>query len=515
MGSVSGSRALVGVAVELALFGVVAVLVRDQPLALFAVVAGATVAAGLTLAYPRRADQAERSLRDLQLQHRRLEAGVDALEHQARYDALTGLPNRALLNDRLQGLLGEAARGERTVGLLLLDLDRFKDINDTLGHHFGDLLLQGAAGRLAAALRPEDTLARLGGDEFAVLLPGAGQVEAVAAARDLLQALHEPIAIHGHELSADVSIGIAVAPEHGDDPSTLLRRADIAMYLAKQARKGCAVYAPGHDRHSVEGLRLSLDLRRAIVDGELVLHYQPKLDLGAGRVRGVEALARWQHPTLGLVPPDRFIGLAEQAGLIRDLTSWVLRTAVAQCAAWRASGVDVGVAVNLSARCLLDEGLPQEVAAVLAEHGVPPARLVLEVTESALMADPEQAMRVTQALRDAGTAIAIDDFGTGHSSLAYLSQLPAEQLKIDRSFVLAMMGSERDAVIVRSAISLAHDLGLRVVAEGVEDAATLAQLARLGCDEAQGYHLTRPIPASELTDWLAASVWRDAGAEAA
>jgi predicted signal transduction protein with EAL and GGDEF domain len=348
-----------------------------------------------------------------------------------------------------------------------------------------------------------------------VLLPGADQAEAVAAARGLLQALHEPIAIHGHELSADVSIGIAVAPEHGDDPATLLRRADIAMYLAKQARKGCAVYAPGHDRHSVEGLRLSLDLRRAIVDGELVLHYQPKLDLGAGRVRAVEALVRWQHPTLGLVPPDRFIGLAEQTGLIRDLTSWVLRTAVAQCAAWRASGVEVGVAVNLSARCLLDEGLPQEVAAVLAEHDVPAARLVLEVTESALMADPEQAMRVTRALRDAGTAIAIDDFGTGHSSLAYLSQLPAEQLKIDRSFVLAMMGSERDAVIVRSAISLAHDLGLRVVAEGVEDAATLAQLARLGCDEAQGYHLTRPIPAVELADWLACSSWRDVEPEAA
>jgi diguanylate cyclase (GGDEF)-like protein len=503
------------VAIEVDLFGVVAILVRDEPIALIAPDPSATIAVGLSLADGRGADQAWRSLRDLQLRHRQLAAGVDALEHQARYDALTGLPNRALLNDRLQALLAEAQEGAAPVGLLLLDLDRFKDINDTLGHHFGDLLLQGASVRLAAALRPEDTLARLGGDEFAVLLPGAGQAEAVAAARSLLQALHEPIAIHGHELSADVSIGIAVAPEHGDDPATLLRRADIAMYLAKQARKGCAVYAPGHDRHSVEGLRLSLDLRRAIVDGELILHYQPKLDLAADRVRAVEALVRWQHPTLGLVPPDRFIGLAEQTGLIRDLTSWVLRNAVAQCAAWRADGLDVGVAINLSARCLLDEGLPQEVAAVLAEHRVPPACLVLEVTESALMADPEQAMRVTRALRDAGTAIAIDDFGTGHSSLAYLSQLPAEQLKIDRSFVLAMMGSERDAVIVRSAISLAHDLGLRVVAEGVEDAATLAQLARLGCDEAQGYHLTPPLPPCELAAWLTGSPRGDAGAAAA
>jgi diguanylate cyclase (GGDEF)-like protein/PAS domain S-box-containing protein len=425
----------------------------------------------------------------------------EALEHQAMHDGLTGLPNRLVLQDRLTQAIRMADRDGRPFALLVIDLDHFKDVNDSLGHLAGDQLLQEVAWRLRQTLRNSDTVARLGGDEFAVVLPDADVSAATLSAEKVVEALGASLVLEGHEVAVGASVGIVVYPENGSDSDTLLRRADVAMYVAKQTRGGYVLYSSDQDHSSTERLTLVGALRRAIADGELILHYQPKVDLRSGEVAGVEALVRWQHPHQGLIPPDRFIPLAEQTGLIRPLTRWVLNSALRQTRAWHDDGLMLTVAVNLSAHDLQDADLPRHVSELLDRWSLGAEWLKLELTESALMADPTQALQVLTALCELGVRIAIDDFGTGYSSLGYLKRLPAHELKIDRTFVADMAETERDHVIVRSTIDLGHNLGLAAVAEGVEDQRTLDLLSGLGCDLAQGFFLSRPLPADKVADW--------------
>jgi diguanylate cyclase (GGDEF)-like protein len=434
---------------------------------------------------------------------RRLERQAALTRHLALHDALTGLPNRVLLRDRGERAIAAARRGGGSVGLLLIDLDRFKDINDTLGHHQGDALLRAVAVRLASVLRASDSVARLGGDEFAVLLPDLLEPgAATAVAEKLLAALHQPFVVDELALEVDASIGIAVSADHQADVDTLLQRADVAMYVAKETHAGATQYAAELDVNSPRRLALLADLRRAIAQRTLAVHYQPKVDLASGKVRGVEALVRWNHPQLGAISPGEFIPLAEGTALIHPLTTFVLETALRQQREWQTHGYDLSVAVNLSARSLLDVDFPERVSALLSLHCVQPANLILEITESTLMTDPARAQRVLRALDILGVRISIDDFGTGYSSLARLKELPVHELKIDRAFVTSMRTIHSDAVIVRSTIDLARNLGLAVVAEGVEDRSVLNELSDLGCDTAQGYYLSRPVPPAELLDWL-------------
>ena len=431
-----------------------------------------------------------------------------ASEHAALHDAVTELPNRILLYDRLQQAILAADRDNSAAAVVVIDLARFRTVNETLGHHSGDLLLAQVGQRLAGILRASDSVARLGGDEFALVLRSLSEPDAAVTVADkALTALAEPITLQGLELEMEASAGIALYPEHESDPERLVQCAETAMEAAKRDHAGVEVYDPEADRGSAGRLTLLGELRKAICDGSLILHYQPQVDVRSGRVTSVEALVRWNHAERGLVPPADFVPLAEGSGLIRPLTLEVLRQAVAQCAAWRASGLDLRVAVNLSARNLLDVALPEEVAALLAEHDVPPRCLELEVTESTLMSDPLRACGVMQRLSDMGIALAIDDFGTGYSSLALLRQLPVDTLKIDRGFVMQMDTQDDDAMIVRSTIGLAHSLGLRTVAEGVETESVLEDLRALGCDMLQGYHLSRPLPCAELEAWLAKCRW--------
>ena len=427
-----------------------------------------------------------------------------ALTRQAFTDQLTGLPNRALLHDRTQQAIRLAGRQGLTAALLLLDLDRFKEVNDTLGHHHGDLLLQQVAERLHATLRDSDTVARLGGDEFAVLLPQIANVQEATAVVDKLSAVIEaPFTVDGLTLDVDASIGVAAYPDHGTDANQLLQRADVAMYAAKATHAGYTVYDPTLDQHNPRRLGLLGQLRRALAAGELVVHYQPKADVPSGRILGVEALVRWQHPEHGLLGPGEFVPLAETTGLIRPLTSYVLDAALRQCRAWLDAGHQLSVAVNLSTRCLLDLTLPDQITQLLEDTAIAPDRLLLEITESAIMTDPTRALEILNRLHTLGVQLAIDDFGTGYSSMAYLKSLPVDELKVDRSFVKHLRDNQNDAVIVRSTVDLGHNLGLRVVAEGVEDQATLKELATLGCDTVQGYFVARPMPAAELAAWLA------------
>jgi diguanylate cyclase (GGDEF)-like protein len=432
------------------------------------------------------------------------------LIRQALHDPLTGLPNRELFADRVGQAIRTADREMRPAALLLLDLDRFKDVNDTLGHHHGDQLLVEVGQRLFGALREADTVARLGGDEFAALLPGATAEGAGAVADKLRAALQQPLSIDGVALDLDASVGIAVYPEHGNDAAELLQHADVAMYVAKQAHLRFLVYDPAVDQHSPRRLALLGGLRRALERDELVLHYQPKADLRSGEIRSVEALVRWQHPDQGLLGPGEFIPLAERTGLIHPLTHWVLDAALDQAAQWQRAGLLLSVAVNISTRCLLDPDFPDLVTGQLATWQVPPDRLVLEITESAVMADPARALEVLGRLHSLGVGLAVDDFGTGYSSMAYLKELPVDELKIDRSFVSQMATSPSDAVIVRSTIDLGHNLGLRVVAEGVETQHAWQDLTALGCDIAQGYYLGRPMPAADLEQQLRQTVDADA-----
>ena len=425
-----------------------------------------------------------------------------ALAHQAMHDLLTGMPNRVLLHDRLRQAIRAAERDGTSVALLIMDLDRFKEVNDTFGHHYGDLLLRQVGERLQSALRAGDTLARLGGDEFALLLPGSDESSAITVVRRLQQVLDEPLAIDGQLFTIGASLGVAVSPEHAADADTLLQRADVAMYVAKRSGSGYAVYTAEEDQHSPDRLALASELRLAIQQDQLLLHFQPKVDLVDGRVIGVEALVRWRHPRRGLVPPDQFIPLAEQSGLIHPLSQWVLAAAARQYHTWRSAGVELPIAVNLSMRNLHDPRLSQTITELLDTWRLPPGALSIEITESSLMADPDRALAVLGGLRQLGLTIAIDDFGTGYSSLAYLKRLPVAELKIDRSFVGEMATDPNDLAIVRSTVELAHNLGLRVVAEGVEDDTSEELLADLGCDQAQGYFISRPLPAAEFSAWL-------------
>ena len=451
------------------------------------------------------------SVRDITLR-KRAEA---ALEHQALHDSLTDLPNRVLLHDRLQQAIRAAERTRSSVALLVMDLDRFKEVNDTFGHHTGDLLLEQLGERLGSVLRSSDTIARLGGDEFAVLLPTATVEDARQIAERLLQVLEEPFTLGGLQLEIDASIGIALSPDHGQDADALLRRADVAMYVAKRKNVGHALYTADQDEHSPMRLAMVSELRRAIDQDELSLYFQPKLDLETGEVTCAEALVRWDHPTHGLLSPDVFVPIAEQTGLIRPLARWVLDAALRQCNRWRRDGLDLSVAVNLSMRNLHDPEVVDTIRQLLLRWGIPPARLVIEITESSLMADAARAMDVLGRLRGMGVSVSIDDFGTGYSSLAYLKRLPVDELKIDKSFVAHIASDGNDAAIVRSTIGLAHDLGLSVVAEGIEDQQTLEFLAELGCDVAQGYFISRPLPVVALGDWLASANWHPRYAHAA
>ncbi len=432
----------------------------------------------------------------------------EMIQQMAYYDPLTELPNRNHLYDRLlNGIRTDEGRGQ-SFALLLMDLDRFKEINDTLGHHRGDLLLQQVGARLKSVLFKPDLVARLGGDEFAILLQKLAKVEDVHVVIQKIQkALEPPFIIEGLPIYVEASIGVALYPDHGGNPDSLMQRADVALYAAKETGRGFLFYHADHDRHSPRRLALIGELRHAIDHGQLRLHFQPKIDLNARRVVGAEALVRWQHPEYGSVPPDQFIGPAERTGLIKSLTQWVLEAALLQCRAWRRSGINLRVSINLSVRNLHEPRLVERVAEALQKAGVGADRLMLEITESAIMADPNLAMEVLTRLNAMGVGLSIDDFGTGYSSLAYLKRLPVDEIKIDKSFVIGMATDLNDAVIVRSTIDLAHNLGLKVIAEGVENEALYEKLSALDCDEAQGYYMSRPLPPPELTRWFSESPW--------
>jgi len=436
-----------------------------------------------------------------------LKAKTEALEHQALHDALTDLPNRTLLHERLQQAIREGRRNDKKLALLMMDLDRFKEINDTLGHHFGDLLLMQVSRRLLEVLRGSDTVARLGGDEFAVLAVVSDEEDAVGVADKIREIIDKEFVVEDHILSIGISIGIAMFPRDGDDVNTLIQKADVAMYMAKQTNSGYALYDSQQDPHSLNRLTLIAELRHAIEFNELELYYQPKVDLKTRRVSAIEALVRWRHPRRGLMEPDLFIPIAEQTGLIRPLTHWVLTEAVQQIAHWRKTGLAIDMAVNLSGSNLHDIQLPTFVRRLVEAWQVEPSWLVLEITESAIMSNPSSAMDILLELDTMGVNLSVDDFGTGYSSLGHLKQLPVDEIKVDRSFVMEMAENENDAVIVRATIDLAHNLGLKVIAEGVETEDVLQMLKVLNCDMVQGYFVSRPLSRDDFMQWLNDSPW--------
>jgi diguanylate cyclase (GGDEF)-like protein len=401
--------------------------------------------------------------------------------------------------------LRAAARHHESVALLLLDLNRFREVNDALGHHNGDALLREVASRLTTVIRNSDTVARLGGDEFAILLPRVGSDDdALEVADRVLDALARPANLDGVAVDLSGSIGVSIYPRHSANATELLQHADIAMYAAKRRGiMGTALYDPRIAQGDTTQLGLRGELRRALDLDEFVLHYQPKARLDNGEICGVEALVRWQHPTRGLLAPGEFIPATEQSDLIRPLTEWVLAAALRQHRTWAADGLLLPVAVNVATRCLLDAGFPTRVAGLLVQHDVAPDRLTLEITETAVIGDPVRAGEVLTELRDLGVRLAIDDFGTGYSSMSYLQTMPLHELKIDRRFTAAARSSAGDEAIVRAVLQLGHALALEVVAEGVEDETTRAMLGTMGCDTIQGYFLSRPVPADDVRAWVA------------
>jgi len=421
--------------------------------------------------------------------------------HRAHHDALTGLPNRSSVLETLQEALRAAERAGRPLAVMLLDLDDFKSINDTLGHELGDQTLQRVARRLRQAVGDSTVLARIGGDEFAVLIDGP-EAEAEAVARRLLEALDHPLEVDSVALHICASIGIACFPQHGRTAPELIRHADVAMYCAKGSDAAFQTYAEEDDEYSIDRLALAVQLRRGIERGELVVHYQPKVPLKGGATLAVEALVRWNHPQLGCIGPDGFIPLAEQTGIIKPLTEKVLEAALEQCKRWRRAGLEVTVSVNVSTRSLLDHDLLTVIGMLLARLDLHASALQLEITESRIVADLPRARAALEELRAMGVMIAIDDFGTGYSSLSQLQQLPVDEIKIDRSFVTRMETDRQDAVLVHSIIDLGRNLGLRVTAEGVETQNVKDVLAELGCDFAQGFHVGRPVVAGECTRYL-------------
>ena len=427
----------------------------------------------------------------------------NALKRQALHDDLTQLPNRTLFIDRLEQAILAANRNESLLTVLLMDLDHFKEINDTLGHHIGDLLLQQIGPKIHQNLRSIDTVARMGGDEFLLLLPGTNEVQGMEVAQKILTSLAEAFQVEDHKLEIGASIGVAVYPTHADDANTLIRRADVAMYGAKHKQSGFNLYDPKDDLHNPGRLTMMTELRHAIENNQLCLYYQPKIDLKTQRCIGVEALVRWNHPDKGQILPDTFIKSAEKSGTIKSLTQWVLRDAIQQSIQWDKKGLHVGISVNISARDFQDPDLLRLIEELISDTGLDPSRLTLELTESAVMTDTRKAFDSLSKLDKMGIKLAIDDFGTGYSSLEYLKRLPVDELKIDRSFVVDMTTSKDDAAIVRSTIDLAHNLGLHVVAEGVEDRAAMDLLKAMDCDTMQGYFYSEPIPAEDIPDFVA------------
>jgi diguanylate cyclase len=426
----------------------------------------------------------------------------EKIVHQAFHDTLTGLPNRALANDRLQSAVERAKRAGHAVGVLMIDVDRFKEINDTLGHPTGDQLLMEIARRLKDTVRASDTVARLGGDEFLILIDCVGMDAALNVGRKLITAVATPMKLGEVEVNTDISIGVSLCPDHGSETEILLRRADIAMYEAKTSHQSPCAYQPGREEQHLYRLALINDLRRVVPNNELRVHYQPKVEFNTGAVTHVEALMRWEHPRYGQVRPDVFIPLAEHSGRIRQLTGWLLETVVKDCSAWQRQGYNVGAAINISVIDLASLDLPGLVTSALSKHGLEPQYLILEITESVVMRDATNAIAILRRLRDVGVKLAIDDFGTGYSSLSQLKRMPVHELKIDKSFVLGLASGGEDAVIVKSTIELGHNMGLRVVAEGVEDEQAWTLLRAQRCDSAQGYLISKPLPRGELMHWL-------------
>jgi len=424
------------------------------------------------------------------------------LQHLAMHDTLTGLPNRTLLNDRIERILFDAKRHQQSFALFLIDLDRFKEINDTLGHQFGDKLLKVVSVRLKESVRINDSIARLGGDEFAVLLPHTDYKGAELCANRILYAMSKPFVIDNITTESKASIGISIFPEHAQEADELMKYADIAMYQAKQSQSGFALYDPEQNKHSVRRLRLMSDLRDTVKNQNIHLAYQPVVDTSSRDLAYVEALARWNHPELGGIPPDEFISMAEQMGLINVLTMQILDQSLKDLVRWNKQGYDFGVSVNLSVYSLQNLSLPDDIQALLQMHGVAAEKIQLEITETALMQDLARAGKILNALSELGVQLAIDDFGTGFSSLNYLKKLPVDALKIDRSFISDMCTDQTDRAVVKTVIELGHNLDCQVVAEGVEDQSTLDLLDQMSVDKLQGYFISKPIGKYDLEAWL-------------
>lgn len=425
------------------------------------------------------------------------------LEYQTLHDSLTNLPNRLLLFDRLQQTISQAKRNKSSLALIMMDLDRFKEINDTLGHHSGDILLQKVSDRLVAALRQVDTVARLGGDEFAVLIPDCDEERSKKVALKIRECMLPAIQINDRSLYIHGSLGIAIYPDHGMDSETLLKNADISMYISKRNSSSYEIYSYKHDMHSINKLEMRYKLQKAINNNELQLHFQPQIDCKSKEVIGVEALLRWIDQDGEFIAPDVFIPLAEECGLIKSLTEWVIEEAIKQSAVWERNEIDVHVSVNLSARNLLDPDLDYYIFDRYKKYGIEQGRISFEITESAMMEDTDQALKLMQSLNGKGFNLIVDDYGTGFSSLAYLKRFPIAELKIDKSFVLNMIENDDDAMIVKSTIDLAHNLGLSVIAEGVETKEVLDMLMTLNCDMAQGYFIGRPVAVDKFEKWFA------------
>ncbi len=452
--------------------------------------------------------QLKNLLSELEATNRNLVDSNNSLQHIALHDSLTKLPNRALFNDRLEHSIEIAERDNQQLALFIIDIDKFKDINDTHGHLTGDAVLFEIGERLSLILRTSDTVARLGGDEFALILPKITVDAPELLAEKITNSLKSPVIFADQSINVSASIGIAVYPEHGGSNDILLKHADSAMYNAKHNGVSYTKFDSEEDSKRLARMQLISDLKYAVKANQLHLNYQPIVDLNHNKIIGVEALARWQHPDHGMVPPDQFIPLAEKKGLIQELTLWVFDVAFKQCAQWHNMGAKITMSINLSPRNFLDPGLPNEISDALKKCKLDPQWIKLEITENMTMSQPEKALEIITKLKDLGLDISIDDFGTGYSSLSYLKKLPVSEIKIDKSFVTDMDNDHDNKVIVNSTINLAHDLGLDVVAEGVENNNILKILKELGCDRAQGYHMCKPKNAEEISRWIFESEWQ-------
>jgi len=433
---------------------------------------------------------------------KQLDAKNEELKHLALHDNLTGLPNRGLLAERLEQTLLQAERSEQPFALFLMDLDRFKEVNDTLGHQFGDELLKMVSSRILKCMRKKDSIARLGGDEFAVLLPQTDYKGTENCAERIIHSMDEPFSINNVSTESKVSIGIAIYPEHGTTADALMQYADVAMYQAKRSQSGYAFYDPSQNIHTIRRLQLMNDLKDAVGNNKITVYYQPLIESNNRNVIGTEALARWRHDELGDISPDEFIPMAEQMGLIKLLTFQVLKQSLSDLSSWKESGFDIGVNINLSTYCLQDMLLPEEIDSIIKNHSISTEKIEFEITESALMHDLSRARKIIDQLSEIGVKLAIDDFGTGFSSLSYLKNLPVDTLKIDKSFILDMSNDNSDTAIVKTIIELGHNLNCLVVAEGVEDQMTLDSITQLDVDILQGYFYSRPLPADEFHRWL-------------